>query len=330
MILLIGPLINSQFAGLCSRMLATGADEVLVLDPRHHPEHLAVTWTLQHGSIDGQIRYGSRIVPLSDVRAMFIDRLILPRAAGEGDSAGARARRDDQFHLLAAFANTAPAAVINRPANGMSNCSKPYQQQIIRDAGFRVPRTLVTTVPEAAVAFHDECNGRVIFKSISAHRSIVQRVTADDLARLDQVRCCPTQFQEYIPGVELRVHVVGERVFATEIMSPAADYRYAGRESTWRTMHPVDLPADIEARCLRLTAELGLVLAGIDLRRTPAGAYFCFEVNPAPGYSFFQRATGQKINEAVADLLHRCNEGGRDARPTGATVSPAIHSWGAP
>ena len=50
---------------------------------------------------------------------------------------------------------------------------------------------------------------------------------------------------------------------------------------------------------------LGLVLSGIDLRRTPAGDYYCFEVNPSPGFIFYERATGQPISEAVALLLRR-------------------------
>ena len=71
-----------------------------------------------------------------------------------------------------------PALVVNRPRASSTNGSKPLQQ-LIAEHGFSVPRTLVTTVPEEARRFFDECRGRVVYKSISHRRSIVRRVSAD-------------------------------------------------------------------------------------------------------------------------------------------------------
>ena len=48
---------------------------------------------------------------------------------------------------------------------------------------------------------------------------------------------------------------------------------------------------------------LGLHVAGIDLRRTDDGRWVCFEVNPSPGFTFYQEETGQPIAEAIARLL---------------------------
>jgi len=48
---------------------------------------------------------------------------------------------------------------------------------------------------------------------------------------------------------------------------------------------------------------LSLALAGIDLKRTPDGAWYCFEANPSPAYSYYQEATGQPIADALVRLL---------------------------
>jgi D-alanine-D-alanine ligase-like ATP-grasp enzyme len=56
----------------------------------------------------------------------------------------------------------------------------------------------------------------------------------------------------------------------------------------------------------RLATAIGLPSAGIDLRRTQEGRWYCFEVNPSPGFTFYQDATGQRIAEAVAILLANC------------------------
>ena len=93
------------------------------------------------------------------------------------------------------------------------------------------------------------------------------------------------------------------RLFATEVLSDGADYRYAERENKQRTMRAVELEPGLQIRCLNLAKELGLSLSGIDLRRTPDGAYYCFEVNTSPGFTFFENYTGQRIGDALADLL---------------------------
>ena len=61
----------------------------------------------------------------------------------------------------------------------------------------------------------------------------------------------------------------------------------------------------MEAACLRLAETFNLLFAGIDLKQTPEGEFFCFEVNPCPGFLYYERHTRQPISTALADLLHR-------------------------
>jgi glutathione synthase/RimK-type ligase-like ATP-grasp enzyme len=203
---------------------------------------------------------------------------------------------------LYAWLDVADALVINRPSAMASNGSKPYQAELIRAQGFRVPETLVTTDPDAAREFVVR-HGAVIYKSVSGVRSIVSRVTEEAMARLDDVAWCPTQFQAQVPGVDYRVHAVGERIFACEIRTEADDYRYAGRRSIPVEMTVAELPNDITERCVALSRSLGLELSGVDLRRTAEGEWYCFEVNPSPGFTYYEQAAGQPIAAAVADLL---------------------------
>jgi glutathione synthase/RimK-type ligase-like ATP-grasp enzyme len=147
-------------------------------------------------------------------------------------------------------------------------------------------------------------HGRAVYKSVSGVRSIVEEVGAEALARLDDIRWCPVQFQAYVEGVDVRVHVVGERVFATRVASDAADYRYAGvRDGVPARLEATRLSEAVEARCVDLTARLGLRFGGIDLRITPDDRVVCFEVNPCPAYTYYEGNTGQPIARAVAHHL---------------------------
>jgi glutathione synthase/RimK-type ligase-like ATP-grasp enzyme len=197
-----------------------------------------------------------------------------------------------------------PCVVVNRAKASMSNDSKVFQSFLIQSVGLLSPRTLITTVPDEVRTFYEACERSVIYKSLSGTRSIVHRLTDDDLAhRVDRVRNCPTQFQECIQGVDVRVHTVGNQLFPTEIFSEVPDYRYAAREGASLLLKEAWLPLDVQSACFRLSEALGLAVAGIDLRRTADGSYYCFEVNPSPAFIFYERATDQPISEAVAVLL---------------------------
>jgi glutathione synthase/RimK-type ligase-like ATP-grasp enzyme len=118
---------------------------------------------------------------------------------------------------------------------------------------------------------------------------------------LEDIVSCPTQFQQCINGTDYRVHVVGEEAFASEVLCDADDYRYPGQHAL--EVRPYDLPAELESQCRKLATSLQLPVAGIDLRRTSTSEWFCFEVNPSPGFTYYEEATGQPIANSIARLL---------------------------
>jgi hypothetical protein len=160
---------------------------------------------------------------------------------------------------------------------------------------------LLTTDP-AAVRDFRQTHGAVIYKSVSCVRSIVSQLRPEDEMRLDNVSWCPTQFQRRITGPEVRVHVIGGEVFASEIVSNADDYRYAPLSGDSLEIRPYDLPAACAAKCRSMAEAMGFVIAGVDLRYENE-TWYCFEVNPSPGFMYYQEQTGQPIDEAVARLL---------------------------
>ena len=129
------------------------------------------------------------------------------------------------------------------------------------------------------------------------------KLKPEDKERLKNVSTCPTQFQEYLEGVNYRVHVVGEEILTSRIISRADDYRYARKQGYDVHVSSCALPDDISERCIRLAQSLHLSVAGIDLLFTREGRWYCFEVNPSPGFTFYQESTGQAISDSIAHLL---------------------------
>jgi hypothetical protein len=293
---------DAPTAALINALAARGAPFV-VIDQRNVLD-TEIELTI-NGGVAGSLRCGRTSLDLGSITAAYIrpyDARRVPEVerAGEGSSAWFHALSVDD--VLISFSETTAALVVNRPSAMASNGSKPFQSLWIKRAGFEVPETLVTTDPEAALDFW-QLHGDVVYKSISGARSIVSRLQPDHVARLDDVMWCPTQFQQYVRGREYRVHVVGDEVLACEIESEADDYRYAQQRGADISIRWAKLTDDCADRCRHLVGTLGLALAGIDLRIGDDERWYCFEVNPSPGFSYYETATGQPIAAAVARLL---------------------------
>jgi hypothetical protein len=259
------------------------------------------------GEVTGKIRTPEWSVDVAAIKSVYLR----PYDTRDGGRLAVDGGREQELERTCEFENAllcwmeiSPALVINRPSAMAANNSKPYQLQLIRSAGFSVPDTLVTTDQDAAREFR-RLHGAVIYKSVSGIRSVVRRLGIEHEPRLQDIAHCPTQFQQYIDGVDFRVHVVGDEIFACAISSSADDYRYPQKQDTQPEVRSCKVPQDVSDRCLRLAASMNLPVAGIDLRRTDSGDWHCFEVNPSPGFSFYEEAAGQPISQAIAGLLAR-------------------------
>jgi glutathione synthase/RimK-type ligase-like ATP-grasp enzyme len=241
------------------------------------------------------------------LRPIESERALPPDLAGDSAS---RLRAESIDRAVIAWADLTTALAVNPPAAMAVNNSKPYQLQMIARYGFAVPDTLVTTDPSAVRVFAKR-HGHLIYKSVSGTRSIVTVLEESGFKRLDAVANAPTQFQEYVPGCDVRVHVVGKEIFATEVRSNAHDYRYASLDGHDVELTAVTIPAQVAERCSVMASGMSLAVAGIDLRRTPDDRWVCFEVNPSPAFVYYEEATGQPIGNAIARLLIRTDE----ARP---------------
>ena len=306
MILVCGGLADSVTELVCARLVDCGYPFRL-LDLARYPAGFEIKWHWRGSTPSGFISNGDWAVDLDDLTGVYV-RFLGPEGRVPPPNIAPTSAPPVQFENdtgLMVLLEDLPCAVVNRLGGGMSNNSKAYQAMLLRQCGLLIPPTLVTNDPEAALQFYEDCRREVIYKSLSGIRSIVRRLEPEQLSRLPLLRHGPAQFQSFIPGENVRVHTVGDRLFATRVHTEAVDYRYARRDGQSVTMEPAKLPPSVEDACLRVAHELDLLLTGIDLMETPDGDYYCFEVNPSPGFLFYERQSGQPISAALADLLYQ-------------------------
>ena len=304
MILLCGIPSETPLRMVTSRLEEIGAPFVL-FNQREFAN--CETWfEVNRGEVSGELRIAGHIYKLQEFAAVYprlMDDRFLPELTDEPPDSPLRTYCRSFHDTLIRWMEIAPALVVNRCAPMASNSSKPYQAQLIREQGFLIPETLITNDPELVRSFRAQ-HGRVIYKSISAVRSIVQVLQDEDEDRLERIRWCPTQFQAFVEGTNLRVHTIGGEVFPTAVQTEATDYRYAAHQAGEpAALREVILSDELAEQCLRLSKSLGLEFAGIDLKVTPNDEVYCFEVNPSPAFSYYEGNAGQPISAAVARYL---------------------------
>jgi hypothetical protein len=304
MILVCGSLADSVTELVCARLEYLHF-EYRLLNLGLYPEGYRVNWMWDGSVPRGVIIESNWSLDLMDISGVFVRYIgmdghapftLIPRGLEEASLIECQAG-------LVALLESLPCPVANRITGSQTNQSKPYQALIVRESGLQTPRTLVTSDPTAAREFYERYEGQVIFKSLSGTRSIVRRMEACDLERLHHLRNGVAQFQVYVPGDNIRVHAVGERLFATRIRTAAVDYRYARLQGASIEMEPATLPPKVAEACHLLAKRLGLLITGIDLKQTPDDEWYCFEMNPAPAFAFYEQQTGQAISAALVEAL---------------------------
>jgi glutathione synthase/RimK-type ligase-like ATP-grasp enzyme len=299
--------------------LAERGARFLRFDPGHFPAkaHIAMSYGAA-GHRRSTLITGDRSVDLASVASVWYRRPTPTQPHNEIVDADARdyiteecsTVLRDLWSSLDCFWLPAAQPVIRKAE------LKASQLKLAASLGFELPPTLITNNPEELLAFYQAHNGNIISKLPSSSlykytgktfNRYTQPVSKRDVAHAAAIRLCPMIFQAYVPKrVELRITVVGERVFAAEIHSQHSnhtryDWRRYDRYQTPYFSHA--LPGRIERLCVQLVHRQGLCYGAIDMVLTPDGRYVFLEINPNGQYLWIEQMTGLPISDAICDLL---------------------------
>lgn len=200
---------------------------------------------------------------------------------------------------------------INHPMSTYRAESKPLQLALAQKLGFLVPRTAITNSINFELGFTND-RQMLILKSletclleIDGQRGFVYtNVVNEDEIRQASLSLAPVILQEFIePKIDLRVTIIGDKVFAAEIFQEKR-----GITGDWRlkkkSVEYVDceLPEDISLKCIALLKELNLSYGAIDLARKDNEYYF-IEINPTGEWAWLVERAGQKIDQAIVEYI---------------------------
>ena len=309
---------DNESVEFVSRALRERGAEPFRLDTDRFPTEARVAIRVENGTASGTIADRGETVDVAELagawhRRLQIGGLIPPTVEKQFRGPSLEESRRVLHGLFASL----PCTVVDPAARLRHAEHKQLQLEIARKVGLDVPATLVTNDAEAVRAFWEQCRGRVVTKMMTGFAVVEEGrekvvftnpLAEADLASLEQLALCPMTFQERLDkALELRVTIVGERVFAASIDSSLferskTDWRREGL-ALIRAWKVCALPAEVERGLLALMDAFGLNYGAIDLVVTPEGRHVFLEVNPAGEFFWLDRECGLPISQAIADVV---------------------------
>jgi glutathione synthase/RimK-type ligase-like ATP-grasp enzyme len=301
-----------QAAGLVEQALTDSGEKSFRLNTDKFPGEVKSSYSPGNGFAYWE---GTNHVESSEIKAVWYRRNVSPELPPATDEHHREfCGREQKAYIEGTLATLNGVRWLSHPTATARAELKLLQLSIAHDIGFVTPITATTNDPGTVSEMSQD--HELVAKAVRSgyvnspegFRAIfTTQLSEEDLAELDGLALAPATFQEMVSKKsDIRVTVVGPKVFAAEILSQE-------RESSkidWRATddpllkhRPHCLPNDIAQKCRRLAWELGIDFGAIDLALTEEDSYTFFEINPNGEWLWLQQQLGFPIAESIAEWL---------------------------
>ena len=282
------------------------------LDTDRFPSEVQASFDPRRGL---DISDGNSCISHREIKSVWYRRNVVPNLPGDLDP-GSRefCEREARMYLEGALAALPTQRWLSSPQAIWLAERKPYQLAIAAQLGFTLPRTIVTNDEASVKGF--ALQNQLVAKAVSSgyiegtdgnQAIFTSALVPGDLEDLSGLALAPVIFQEnVVKSSDIRVTVIGNDVFAAEILSQS-------RESSnvdWRATddpdlehRPHELPSTLVRQCLSLVSNLGLAFGALDFALTPDGTYVFFEINPNGEWLWLEDQLGLPISDRIAAWL---------------------------
>ena len=206
---------------------------------------------------------------------------------------------------------------VNTVAGEISSSSKINNIAIANRLGLNTPPTIVSNDKNKIIKFIQTYESDFAIKpfnsfEIQCDNKLFHCVTAkvnktQIYNRIDSIKIAPVFIQQYLEkSLELRITVVGKRVFSVAIYSQEHekskyDWRCAPLDEL--RYEPYLLPNNIEKALINFNHIHGLKFSTFDFIKTPEGKFYFLECNSDGEWYWLEKATSLKISDSLTDLL---------------------------
>lgn len=250
----------------------------------------------------------------NEVRAAYFRRPGVPVPAATITDSGERAYAEAEW---GAFLKSLYARLegiwLNDPMDIFVAEDKPRQLMLAHEIGFNVPRAVITNdlVSTRKVSGIGSVIGKPLRQALitGEQERVIFTTRLGNISDEDAgaIALAPFIIQtEIIKQYDVRVTVVGEKIFATAIWSQEhleteVDWRQGSRPDLRHER--INIPYKIEQQCLSLLRRLNLRYGAIDFICDLQGCLWFLEINPNGQWAWIENLTGYPIASAIVDEL---------------------------
>lgn len=306
-------------ADLVIKKLIGLGEEVRRFNSDEFPVETEFTGLMNSGGTDFEFRVGRRSIRSGDIKSAWFRQPFDFKVSDDikGDSI-IKFVEVESLHSLIGFLSSLDCFWLNRPDLAIHGSYKLMQLRVASQVGLAIPSTLVTNSPARIKEFIGEkwgdfitkCITSAMIKSENRPRAIFTRkIDRDLLSQIEQVRYCPTLFQNYVrKKAEVRIVVVCDRVFSFLILNQEApseltrvDWRHYDLENVKH--EEFQLPSEVERKVLKFTRRLNLNFGAIDMILTPEDEFVFLELNPTGQWAWLEELTGVRVSDCIVEVL---------------------------
>jgi len=300
-IVIIGSLDDHHVAAVKHRLKLQG-HKPTILDVQHFPEKKLIS---MGESLDAIFFGDEQMIPA----CVYIRNMGLnPIDNRKKDSSSHRFtsvtyRERSEFIVSLAHRWEEVGVPIYNPPSTRHRVTKPFQLALLAKAGLPVPETLWSNDPEKVRQF--SADRHTAYKPVVGGAA-TQELLPKDLTnqRLSRLASAPVTFQELLPGDDIRVYVLDEKIIASyRIVTQALDFR-----QNEETVETIELSKKVQSQCLDAAKTIGLKFTGMDLKGDSNGTLRFLELNPSPMFLGFDKLAGTNILEQFSDTLSNHTE----------------------
>lgn len=182
--------------------------------------------------------------------------------------------------------------------------SKPQQLAKAREAGFKIPQTLITNDPAELDKFIN-AHPRVVYKTLAPafwhsldsgmmYGAFTSEITPESLRNPESVINCPGIYQERIEKkFEYRVVFFGDTYFVVRIDSQTSDISAQDWRADMNLEHCIlkesSIPEHVAVSCKKLMQLLGILHGSFDLIEDENGDFVFLEINECGQFLWLER-----------------------------------------
>ncbi len=287
-------------------------------DTSLYPNNIKLDISIINGIFEGYINISGKKIKLSNIKSAFFKEIKLLDAIRDKHTVNKSeyviSESQEALYTLWQSLSLNNCVWVNDPNQMILSSTKFNQLLLAKEIGFKVPNTLISNNISSSRDFCFSKNSSSITKLLNSGTvvrdddgfyygiptSIVEKEKFNKYSVV--INYVPYCFQELVEkGTDIRITVVGEKLFPIEIISNEIDWRTDDIENIPHVKHL--LPEEIERMCIDLLKKVGYKYGAIDMIKNKNGDYYFLEINSIPAWAWVEDKTGYKICSAICDLL---------------------------